>query len=110
MSESLTRAQALTQVGKGWSDLVNRAYDLLEGADARVHAVKEKFGGLLIQFEGQSETTDLDAEILKLEELSTSVCENCGSPGSQVSESKIKTFSSGFMKTLCPNCTGVEKG
>ncbi|HZI67079.1 MAG TPA: hypothetical protein VFF17_10990 [Thermoanaerobaculia bacterium] len=110
MAENLTRAQALTHVGKGWSDLVNRAYDLLEGAGARVHTVKEKFGGLLIQYEGESEATDLYSEILQLEQLSTSVCENCGAPGAQVSESKIETFSASFMKTLCPNCTGVERG
>lgn len=110
MAENLTRAQALTHVGRGWSGLVNRAYDLLEGADAKVYVVKERFGGLLIQFEGQSETTDLDSEIRKLEKLSTSVCENCGAPGEQVSESRIATFSSSFMKTLCPNCPAVERG
>lgn len=107
MYENLTREQALTHVGKGWSGLVNRAYDLLEGADAKVHTVKEKFGGLRINFEGQSEAIDLDLEILNLEKLSTSICENCGAPGEQVSESRIETFSSGFMKTLCSNCPGV---
>jgi hypothetical protein len=108
MDENLTREQALTHVGKGWSGLVNRAYDLLEGADTKVHTVKEKFGGLRINFEGQSEVIDLDLEILNLEKLSTSICENCGAPGEQVSESRIKTFSSSFMKTLCSNCPGVE--
>ncbi len=109
MHENLTREQALTHVGKGWSGLVNRAYDLLEGADAKVHAVNEKFGGLRIRFEGQSDGTDLDLEILELEKLSTSICENCGAPGEQVIESRIETFSSDFMKTLCTNCPGVER-
>lgn len=110
MPENLSRAEALTHVGKGWSGLVNRAYDLLEGADARVSAVKEKFGGLQIDFEGQSDVTDLDGEISKLEELSISVCENCGAPGTQVNESRIETFSASWMKTLCSNCPGVERG
>lgn len=108
MYENLTREQALTHVGKGWSGLVNRAYDLFEGADAKVFTVKEKFGGLRIHFEGQSEVVNLDSEIRELEKMSTSICENCGAPGSQVSESRIKTFSSSFMKTLCSNCPGVE--
>lgn len=107
MHENLTREQALTHVGKGWSGLVNRAYDLLEGADAKVYTVKEKFGGLRIHFEAQTE--DLASEILELEKLSTSICENCGAPGEQVSESRIETFSASWMKTLCSNCPGVEK-
>jgi DnaJ-class molecular chaperone len=109
MHENLTREQALTHVGKGWSGLVNRAYDLLEGADAKVYTVKEKFGGLRIHFEGQSEVIDLDSEILKLEQLSTSTCENCGAPGNQINESRIETFSASWMKTLCSHCPGVER-
>ncbi|MEO8349000.1 MAG: hypothetical protein ABI610_08820 [Acidobacteriota bacterium] len=107
MHESLTREQALTHVGKGWSGLVNRAFDGLEAAGAKVYSVKEKFGGLLIHFEAPTE--DLDSEIRELERLSTSTCENCGAPGQQVSDSRIETFSASFMKTLCSNCTGVEK-
>lgn len=107
MHESLTREQALTQVGKGWSGLVNRAFDVLEAADAKVYSVKEKFGGLRIHFEAQGE--DLHSEILELESVSTSICENCGAPGEQVSAGRIETFSASFMKTLCSNCTGVEK-
>jgi hypothetical protein len=107
MPEKLTREQALTHVGKGWSGLVNRAYNLLEGADAKVYSVKEKFGGLLIHYEALDE--DLHSEIREIERLSTLTCENCGAPGQQVSESRIETFSASFMKTLCSNCTGVEK-
>lgn len=90
----ITREIAKMEVGRGWSKLVDAAYDAMRD-DTIVLQVKEKFGGLRIYI---SSGTDALYDVLdNLETLSTTVCEFCGKEG------KNRPIRSWY-KTTCDHC------
>ncbi len=92
-------------VGPGWFDLLTR----LDAQLARlspgyvVEQCKAKFGGLRY-YARPEDTDDIDTQmtfnelIRAAEDESTSVCEDCGNPGQQVTLR-------GWIWTLCPEHT-----
>lgn len=91
------------ECGDGWFDLV---YDLSrkitehmaappEAGDCRVLQVKQKFGALRFNVEGEDEA--IRAMIDKAEERSQSICEVTGRPG-QPCRRRMKNWT----RTLCP--------
>lgn len=91
-----TRENALESVGRGWASLVNEVFDVYENIKGtiKIVQVKEKWGGLRI-YTDYSNTT-LDEVLRKVEELSLTICEDCGKPG--------KIVGTGWYRTLCPTC------
>jgi len=86
--------EVLSQVGRGWSDLVTRLIEDLEklGWDGTLLQIKEKFGGLRF-YVGTASDAIYD-RILDVEDESFKVCEVCGQPGNCVNRY-------GWMKTVC---------
>ena len=77
-------------VGPGWADLVKMAYEALPDGST-ILQVKEKYGGLRFYC-----SPDLP-RISEIENLSETVCEECGLPGST---RNIR----GWFRTLCKRC------
>lgn len=92
-TKGYSREHGLTSVGKGWSGLVNRAFDELSKYDPHVVViqVKEKYGGLRIYSSPYHE--EFDRFITELEKESFTICEECGAPG--------QLRSGGWYVTLC---------
>lgn len=93
----------LDSVGPGWRNLLMDTQSALaplipELGDQpfRIDQVKEKFGGLRIYL--AYETEAMTAVIDKAEELSLTICEQCGRPGTAEPNKR------GWVKTLCPAC------
>jgi hypothetical protein len=88
------REDALTMVGKGWSDIINELYNK-KPEDVKVIQVKEKYGTLrfyvLVAPEWYFNFID------EMENKSSKVCEKCGKPG------MIRT-DRGWILTLCDEC------
>ena len=80
-------------VGEGWFELLKNLIDELIslGWDRDMIQSKEKFGGL--NFYIKEPTTEMSAIILAYEQMSYSVCEDCGEEGSRRND--------GWIKTLC---------
>lgn len=71
----------LFEIKGGWYPMVKSLIDELIalGWDRTIHQVKEKFGGL--RFYAENIPEGGEAIIAKYEELSYSICENCGKQG-----------------------------
>lgn len=106
------RKNGLEMVGKGWADLVNKAYDLVAAFEAQhgvsvdVNQVKEKFGGLRFYVAIPENRDDLGPakddlyySIHNLEQASLDICETCGAPGT------CRNPSGFWVKTLCSECS-----
>ncbi len=80
-------------VGEGWFELLKNLIDELIslGWDRHMIQSKEKFGGL--NFYIKEPTTEMSAIILAYEQMSYSICEDCGEEGSRRND--------GWIKTLC---------
>ena len=87
--------------GPGWNIILDTLCPILEHhvlslpqelqADIYVVQVKEKFGGL--RFYMNQSTPYMDGAISMAENLSYSICEQCGAPGTR--------GGSGYVQTLC---------
>lgn len=102
------RKMALDSVGKGWAGLINQLFDRIEW-DAKhnggrfmgkmiVTQVKEKFGALRIYW-GMPNDGDHgygEGFIGALESVSTTICEDCGKPGT--------IGGRGWIRTMCEEC------
>jgi len=73
--------EATSQVGPGWTPLIQRVYNAREaiGAPVGIIGVKEKFGGLRIYTEYRND--ELEEIILEVGKESFHVCEECGAKG-----------------------------
>ena len=91
----MTLKDAQSCVGPGWAGLVKEGFDLCLRRGARIHQIKEKFGGLRFYCDFE---WGLDES--KLEERSLSICEECGRPG------ELRTI--GWWKTLCDSCADAR--
>lgn len=90
---SATLEEFQSQVGKGWSSIIEKlVQDLLElGWDGWALQIKEKFGGLRFYIDTGSDA--VHDRISQAECLSYETCEECGTPG--------KPRTGGWIKTLC---------
>lgn len=91
------------ECGRGWYHLIdNLCYHLQQLTDNDGHPqiefvqVKEKFGSLRIYVNEASEMQHLLIEFV--ENLSCTVCENCGKPGNIIDNGHY------WIKTLCDDC------
>jgi len=91
----MTLKDAQACVGPGWAGLVKEGFDLCLRRGARIHQIKEKFGGLRFYCD-----FEWGLEESKLEERSLSICEECGRPG--------KPRGGGWIKTLCDSCADAR--
>jgi hypothetical protein len=88
------------ECGDGWNDIIWDALEQIEkhvedSDECRIPIIKEKFGTLRIQtFMGTKEIWDI---IDKVERLSETTCEACGS-----SEGKMRN--NGWLVTRCDKC------
>jgi len=90
------------QCGNGWVNLLDilcgtieaHLLDRRELKDFRVDQVKEKFGGLRFYVSGGDEF--IDGMISLTENLSYTICEECGNPGEVTGKS--------WYKVLCREC------
>jgi hypothetical protein len=88
----ISREYALSCVGDGWAQLVNKAYDyLINYPTVKIVQVKEKFGGLRIYTDWY--VPELDQYICSLETESLYTCELCGNTGC--------LRGGGWYRTLC---------
>ena len=87
----MTLKDAQSCVGPGWAGLVKEGFDLCLRRGARIHQIKEKFGGLRFYCED-----DWGIEKLGIEKSSHTICEECGAPG--------ETRDLGWYRTLCDKC------
>jgi len=95
----LKRESALSSVGKGWSNIINRLYDA-KPKNVQVTQVKEKFGSLRFYVSSAPEWYfDL---IDYYEEKSETICEKCGESG------KLRE-NMGWILTLCDDCDKINK-
>lgn len=94
---STTLDEIKAQVGKGWSNIIERLVTDLEklGWDGTVFQVKEKFGGL--RFYIGSGSNEVFKRISEAEKESYQTCENDGRPG-KLDDSHY------WVLTLCPEC------
>jgi len=81
------------QVGPGWELLVRLACRAAEEHD-RIVSVKEKWGTLRMDAQGSDDFLDM---IERMEDLSSEICEECGSAFGVTTEG-------GWIKTLCADC------
>lgn len=92
--QTVTRENAINQVGSGWTGLVNEVYDILGAHPVPapiVLQVKEKFGGLRIYTYPYNE--EVDTLIEEISRRSFTICEKCGQAG--------ELRSGNWYKTLC---------
>ncbi len=78
-----TLAEALESVGQGWAGLIRDVF-ARKPADVVISQVKEKLGGLRIYDDGASD--DFHQFLHTTEELSFTICEACGLPGTLTRE------------------------
>ena len=96
---SISRRDAKKMVGKGWSKILDRLYDV-KPRSVYVMQVKEKFGGLRF-YVGTASEEFYDA-IRSAEQESYKICEICGEPG------KLRE-DLGWILTLCDKHYGQRK-
>lgn len=83
-------------VGKGWWNLLDEYIPKFKKVGAKNITYKEKYGTLRIESSNSNnEINNLEEEIIK---KSSKICEFCGADGT------IIETSSGWLKTLCPEC------
>jgi hypothetical protein len=104
---SLSREDALGEVGAGWAYLVNKAYDNLPEGSC-IDCVKEKFAELRIYwFPGDGVSRDafsiFDKLLDDIEDESGTICEYCGQPGT------LHITPGRWRKTMCRQCA-KERG
>jgi hypothetical protein len=86
---------------EGWHPLIYELLDKIqaivdrEGYDFQVTEIKEKFGGLRVYLD--SETDEIFDLIREYEQKSFTICEVCGKHG------KLRNLN-GWYKTLCDDC------
>lgn len=91
-------------VGEGWQPLLEDLHAKLLALDPRyeIQQIKEKFGGLRYYI---SPSESLDGETWKqIQDLTAEaelksyvICEDCGEPGNQTTDSR-------WIRTLCVDC------
>lgn len=86
-------------IGRGWSAIEADLRRELAALGITLVSVYEKYGTL--RCNATPWTEQVQAACDRAEELSTTVCENCGRPGKLRSERP-------WIKTLCDVCPGVE--
>lgn len=90
----------------GWHPMIHELLDKIqaivdrEGYDFRVTEIKEKFGGLRVYMD--CETEEISRLIREYEQKSFSICEVCGESG------KTRDLN-GWYKTLCNKCYLKER-
>ena len=82
-------------VGPGWHPLVNLLIERCKSSNTTITQVKEKWGGLRF-YVGPHEDF-LEGMIVLAENISYTICEQCGNPGSTEG-------SKSWIKTLCKDC------
>ena len=96
------------ECGDGWYQLIYNLCDKIQkhcdeaGFQVEAVQVKEKFGGLSF-YVGSADDFVFDL-INKAEEESYKICEDCGS------EEFVDVRSGGWIRTLCDECAGIERG
>lgn len=83
----------------GWYDLIKQACESIKHTSAKFVQVKEKFGGLRIYFEIDSNDPNSDMVrmvLTQVEEDSFEICEVCGKPGHRRPRQ--------YVQTLCEEC------
>jgi hypothetical protein len=91
MMHNISREDAKTCVGPGWSKLIDKIYDKLP-VEVYIMQIKEKWGGL--RFYVASATPEVYDVIDAVERESYRTCEVCGKPG------KLRE-DLGWILTLC---------
>lgn len=93
-----TLSQVLSAVGPGWSPLITDLFRELKtlGWEGRLLDIKEKYGGLRLYIAGAT-TREMEDRIELAEQLSFTVCEECGNDGDAC-------WRGGWTKTLCKPC------
>ena len=99
MNYTISRRDAKMMVGKRWSKILDRLYDI-KPRSVHVLQVKEKFGGLRFYI-GSADKEFFDA-IDAAEEESYTICEECGQPG-------ILREDLGWILTLCDEHYATHK-
>lgn len=97
---NVNREEAKKYVGAGWSDIIDKIYDVLP-EDAIIIDIKEKFGGLRF-YAGNIDLTVEDF-ICEMEEKSLQTCEVCGEPGELRETGWIKTLCDKHYRLRCDN-------
>jgi hypothetical protein len=92
--QRISRKEAKTMVGKGWSHLLDRIYDHVP-ADVRFAQIKEKWAALRVYYDGGDDA--FDRIVSDAEKESSTTCESCGKVG------EIK-LSLGWWKCFCDSC------
>jgi len=82
-------------VGRGWQPIVKKTVNSINALGATVRQVKEKFGGLRIYYDSESNHGEINRLIQEAEWECEKICEECGEPGTLDSNR-------GWLKTLCP--------
>ena len=89
--------------GNGWFWLINQLcsqlqWDIDRNSSPQIEAVqvKEKFGTLRFYVNGATEEQNAMIDLAEL--MSASICEQCGSTGEDVTQTK------GWIMTLCASC------
>jgi hypothetical protein len=92
---NVTRDDALTDVGVGWSSLVHKIYYKKNTLAERVYIdqVKEKFGGLRVYSSPYHE--EFDEFVIDVCKKSFTLCEECGETG------RLHKTHTRWYKTLC---------
>src|SRR3990167_5443692 len=85
--------RTVASVGDGWLKLVQKCIEELiaSGWNKEILQIKEKFGGLRFYANGAD-----DAIISRYEQLSYTICEECGSTDNVTTESSPR-----WIRTLC---------
>lgn len=91
----IDREYAKECVGKGWSKLIDEAYDTLEKYGVPVSGVKEKWAGLRIDASFYKKTVERVLD--DIEQRSFHICEFCGKEGRPQDVG-------GWIKTICYKC------
>jgi hypothetical protein len=91
--QAYLREEAAFAAGPGWASLAREAWDVVTGAGGRVTYVKEKFGELVVEFEGAQTVGDALEEI---RDRSRRTCQGCSREGVLWREA--------WQRTLCVTC------
>ncbi len=92
------------ETGKGWQNLIESFLNELDRLDQKfkiaIFCIKEKFGGMRIQWESDIDKLVMDdfyKLVSKYEHLSMITCEECGNPGKLDNKSH-------WLKIRCKSC------
>ena len=85
----ISREEAKKKHQKGWADLIDRIYDLVEGAGSSVELIKNKMGWLRVNARLDDRDT---VELLNLEKESNVTCMHCGRYGRLAKDYTILCF------------------